>query len=335
MAESSRVWVLRNDRVESVHRISAAVVDGSGDLAFSTGDPQLRTYFRSSAKLLQAIPFIESAGDEVFGLTPGEVAVIASSHNGEKMHTDAVYSILSKIGLKEEDLFCGPHEPINPAAAEALRAAGRKPTSVHNNCSGKHAGILALCVLNGWPVKGYQLAGHRAQERIFGVIAEATDQRVSSIEYGTDGCGIPTFYLSITQMALAYSRLMAWAKQGGERGRAVEKIIGAIREEPLMLDGTGGFSTDLAKATSGRIIGKVGAEGLFCIGVPREGLGIAIKVEDGNRRATSAAAVETLKALGLLAEGELESLSRHHRPVIANHQGAIVGNLSPEIHFKG
>jgi L-asparaginase II len=331
MRSCCNVLIPRSERIESIHRVSVAVVDLKGDIIMSAGDPQLHTYFRSSAKPLQVIPLLEAGGAEAFGFDSRELAVMSASHDGEEIHTDAVLSILSKIGLEEHHLFCGPHDPYFIPAGKALSRAGKAPTSAHNNCSGKHSGMLALSVLNGWPVEGYQLPEHQVQKRIFEVISGATDIPVSSIEYGIDGCGIPTFYLSVYQMAVAYSRFADWAKENGKRGDAVRKLIRAIREEPVMLEGTTGFSSALAAATDARVIGKVGGEGLFCIAVPEEGIGLALKVEDGNRRATSPAAVELLRTMKLISGKELECLSDHHSPVLYNHQGTEIGKLKSEI----
>jgi L-asparaginase II len=327
----ARVRALRGGNVESVHRIAAAVVDETGGLLLSLGDPELMTYYRSAAKPLQVIPLLEAGGETAFDFTSAELAVMAASHNGEKVHTDTVFSILSKIGLGEQNLFCGPHDPINEAANAALRAEGRSPTRVHNNCSGKHAGMLALCVLEGWPTEGYERPDHPLQRRIFEVIAEATRQEVSMVPHGVDGCGVPTFYCALRRMAGAYARLCAWSKTDGNRGDAVRRLFRAIREEPVLLDGTGGFGTDLVLATGGRMIGKVGAEGLFCIAVPQEGLGIAVKVEDGSRRATYPAVVELLKEMKLLARKEVDALAAHHRPVVLNRQQTEVGRIEPEV----
>jgi len=331
MRSCCNVLITRSEKVESTHRVSAVAVDEKGDLIMSAGDPQLHTYFRSSAKPLQVIPLIEAGGAETFGFTSRELAVMSASHDGEEIHTDAVLSILSKIGLEEQHLFCGPHDPYFIPASKALSREGKAPTSVHNNCSGKHSGMLAFSILNGWPVEGYQLPEHQVQRHIFEIISEASDIPVSSIAYGIDGCGIPTFYLSVYQMAVAYGRFAVWAKENGKRGDAVRKLIGAIGEEPVMLEGTTGFSSALAAATGARVIGKVGGEGLFCIAVPEEGVGLALKVEDGNRRATSPAAVELLRSMKLISGEELECLSDHHSPILYNHQGTEIGRLKPEI----
>ncbi len=317
--------------MESLHRVSVAVVDDKGDLILSAGDTGIRTYFRSSAKLLQAIPLLEAGGRKAFGFTAREVAVMAASHDGEKIHTETVFSILSKIGLEEKQLFCGPHEPYHLPASIELRNEGRIPTSVHNNCSGKHSGMLAMCVLKGWEVDGYQKADHPVQKRIFDVVAEAVSQAPSEMEYGVDGCGVPTFYLSVHQMALAYSRLAIWSKTEDNRGNAVNELLEAVREAPVMIEGTGGFCSELIRATGGRIIGKVGGEGIFCITVPDDGLGIALKVEDGNRRAISPAVVELLKTMKLVGSDEVDRLAPYHTPTITNHQGDEVGRITPEM----
>ncbi len=331
MSSTCHVIVPRSEKVESIHNVSLAVIRENGDLVLSAGNPDVRTYFRSSAKPLQALPLIEAGGEKRFGFTSPELAVMSASHDGEKIHTDAVRSILSKIGLGEENLYCGPHDPYHIPSSIALRREGREPTRFHNNCSGKHSGMLALAILEGWPVEGYHLAEHPVQRRVFEVVSEALEQPVSSLEYGTDGCGIPTFHLSVRQMATAYCRFAKWAKSEGDRGDAVRRLVRAISEAPVWVEGTTGFSSDLAIVTGGRIIGKVGGEGMYCMSIPDEGLGLALKVEDGNRRATSPAAVELLRVLDLINEQELQTLARHHSTPIINHQGTEIGRLKPEI----
>jgi L-asparaginase II len=330
-ASRCEVAVSRSGKVESVHRVSFAVVDEAGKLLLSAGESGMRTFFRSSAKPLQALPLLEAGGEQAFGLDSAEIAVTSASHDGEKVHIDTVGSILSKIGLEERYLFCGPHDPYSIQAARALAREGKEPARLHNNCSGKHSGMLAMCVLNGWQVEGYQLPDHPVQRHIFDVVAQAVDQPASALEYGTDGCGVPTFYLSILQMAVAYGSLSRWSKTEGGRGDAVRRLFRAIRERPVLLEGSTGFSSALSSATDGRVVGKVGGEGLFCIVVPQEGLGAAIKVHDGNRRATSPAAVELLRTLGVIRERELLALSAHHSPTLVNHQGMEIGRLCPQI----
>ncbi len=331
MSSTCQVIVPRSEKVESIHRVSLSVVGANGEMVLSAGNPNLRTYFRSSAKPLQALPLLEAGGEEKFGFTSPELAVMSASHDGERIHTDTVRSILSKIGLVEENLYCGPHDPYHVPSSIALRREGREPTRFHNNCSGKHSGMLALAVLEGWPIEGYHLAEHPVQRRVFEVVSEALEQPASSLEYGTDGCGIPTFHLSVRQMAFAFSRFARWARSEGDRGDAVRRLIRAIAEAPVLVEGTTGFSSDLVAVTGGRIIGKVGGEGLYCMSIPDEGLGLALKVEDGNRRATSPAAVELLRVMNLITDRELRALTHHHSTPIINHQGTEIGRLKPEI----
>ncbi len=334
MASFSTVTVPRSGNVESVHRVSVAVVNERGERIRSTGDPGIRTYFRSAAKPLQVLPLIEAGGQEAFGFTSAELSVMSASHDGENIHIETVRSILVKIGLEERNLFCGPHEPYHVPTTIALRKAGKDPISLHNNCSGKHAGMLAMAVLMGWPVEGYQLPDHPVQREVFRIISDATGLPVPSIAYGTDGCGIPTFHLPLMEMAKAYGSLSAWSKEESARGHAVRKLMRAVAEEPVLLEGTTGFSSDLVAATGGKVFGKVGGEGMYCMAVPGAGIGIALKVEDGNRRATTPAAVEILRMMSLIDERELEALSGYHRPVIRNHQGTEIGRLTPELHLE-
>ncbi|HWQ35376.1 MAG TPA: asparaginase [Blastocatellia bacterium] len=330
------VEVTRGELVEARHRGFIAVVDGHGKLIASLGDISTRTWYRSAAKPFQTIPLISSGAADHFRLTPRELAVATASHSGEAIHLEAVASILSKIGLAESALRCGAHAPFDADAAQRLSEAGEEPSALHNNCSGKHAGMLALAGFLNEPVDDYLNPTHPVQQQIRAVLAQFADVQPDEISLAVDGCSAPVFGLSIEAMARSYARLVA-AEQTGlpENLRlAAGRVLSAMREYPEMIGGTQGrLDTDLMRAARGRIISKVGAEGVQLLGVlPGDdyphGLGIAIKIEDGDtRRARDPVVIETLRQSGLLDQSQLRQLDQYAHSVIRNHRQLEVGEV--------
>ena len=281
----SRVVVERAGLLESAHRLHVAVVDSGGRLTASVGDAQRVVFCRSAAKPLQAVPLVDDKVADRFGLTTEELALCCASHNGEPEHQSLARSILSKAGLDESDLECGPHLPFDGAAAEALLRTGGSPTSIHNNCSGKHAGMLALAVAHGWPTRGYVRRDHPVQERMIAEVARWTNLQESEIGLGRDGCGVVSFAVPLARLAGAFARL------GGADGPA-GAIVSAMCAHPFLVAGTGRFGTALGQAAGDRLFGKTGAEGVFAVGATDGTFGMAAKVEDGAKRATPVAVLQ-------------------------------------------
>src|SRR5262245_10275271 len=288
------VEVWRGALVESRHRVSVAVCDPSGLLRARCGDTDLVMYARSSIKPLQALPLVEDGAADRFDLTSAELALCCASHSGEPRHVGAAESILRKIGASEEALACGPHAPFHEPSAGALRAAGREPSRLHNNCSGKHAGMLALARHHGWPLAGYQLFEHPVQQRMLNEVARWTDVAPDEILTAVDGCGVATFGAKLRDFALGFARFAAAARRG-ESGPA--RIAAAMTRNPEYVGGSGRFCTALIRVTAGRLFVKVGAEGVFLAGAPGAELGVALKVEDGAQRAAEPALIAVLRAL--------------------------------------
>jgi len=322
------VNVTRGSLVESRHRGDLAVVDTAGRLVYSRGDPHLVTYWRSSAKPFQALTLVEEGGPGCFGLTARELAVIVSSHGGEEEHVQTVASVLAKTGCAESDLLCGAAAPLYAPAAENLMRAKVPFRAVHNNCSGKHAGMLALCRLKGWSPAGYTDPGHPLQRHTLAVIADLTGVLAAQIAIGVDGCGVPVFGLPLSGMALAYARLARpEALASGARRRALAAIRAAMVEHPFFVAGTGRLDTALMEATAGRLAAKVGAEGVYCVAGP--GQGLALKIEDGGNRPLGPAVIQSLRDLGWLTDEESARLEPFWHPAIRNHRGEVVGALEP------
>lgn len=336
------VEVTRGPVVESVHRGHFVAVDGDGRVVASLGAPGVVTYVRSAAKPIQALPLITTGGADRFGVEPHELAVACGSHNGEEIHTRAAASLLSKAGLDPSHLKCGAHEPYGKGAAEALRAQGRKPTPLHNNCSGNHAGLLALAVHLGSPPESYDQPGGRAQREVFAAIARFSGVAAGELRFATDGCGIPAFALPLRAIALMHARLAAPPRDFDDAERAAcGRVVSAMLAHPELVEGDGELDTEVMRAGGGRLVSKVGAEGIYAAAVLPSGrwpagLGLACKIEDGDRgdRARPRAAVELLRQLGLLPAELPGVLAQLADPFIRNHRGDHVGRYTPAFRLR-
>jgi L-asparaginase II len=286
------VRLIRGDVVESVHRAAIAVVDPNGRLVASFGRPGLVSFMRSSAKPMQAVPLIESGAAKAFGFGSKEIAIATGSHNGEPEHTDLVLKMLERAGLGPEALRCGRHAPYGKEAAARI---GDRFTSLHHNCSGKHAAMLAVCAHRGWDIPSYQAPDHPLQREILRVVAGETGLLPRRIGLGVDGCGVPNFAVPVRAAARAFARLMDPAAAEGPRRATLTTIRDAMLKEPQMIAGTGRLDTDLMNAANGNLIVKGGAEAFYGAGLRREKLGIAIKIEDGAARAVPSALAAVLR----------------------------------------
>ena len=329
--------VLRGDFVESGHRGDAAVVDEGGRLLAAGGEPGRPIFPRSAAKPFQALPLIASGGAERFRLGAAEIALMCASHGGEPRHVRVAARLLSHGGFSARDLVCGPQEPMDPTSARLLARRQEKPTKLHNNCSGKHAGLLLACRSLGLPPKGYWKVGHPLQVEIRQRIARLGSVPEERMEVAVDGCGLPVLSMPLSALALAYARLVSDSVSGetpAEReGR--RSICAAMWERPEMVAGRERFTTDFLSAERDRSIGKEGAEAVYAIGIraPRNepSIGIAFKIEDGGTRARDAVALSLLERLGLLSSRARRGLARYAAPAIVNAAGDAVGSIRAEV----
>jgi L-asparaginase II len=324
------VEVWRGGLVESVHCGGIAVADARGRTLRAHGDPQASTFLRSAAKPAQALPVIAAGAVERFRLTEAEIAVIIGSHGGEPMHIEAVGSILEKIGLPESALQCGAHAPFHRPSAQFLREAGRRPSALHNNCSGKHAGMLALARMLQAPVERYLEEGHPVQRRIREVIGLLSGTPADEIPAAVDGCSAPTFALSLAAAATLYARLVEPQGLPADLAAAATRAVAAMRHHPEMVAGTDRLCTDLMRAGEHGLIAKIGAEGFYGLAWLEEGRGrgAALKIGDGEGdRARPAAALALLRAEGVLPAAAADALVDQHAPPIRNHRGLVVGRL--------
>lgn len=325
--DSFRVEATRGSAVESVHRVSAAVVDADGRLLAACGDPHLVTFWRSAAKPFQTLPLIEDGVVERFGLTDEELAIATASHSSEDFHLAAVDRFLAKIGLGEEHLACGPHLPLSAEVARQATRAGVVMTPRWSNCSGKHTGLLALAQHHDWPLVGYERAGHPVQDRILTVVEAWTGMSRHDLVLAVDGCTTVCFGLPLNRMALGYARF------GAATDPAPRRLWRAITGRPDLIAGTGRLCTLLMEIWPGEIFAKVGADGIYCAAVPSRRWGVALKVEDGDFRSSGIALVGVLRRLlardGRLGEVEarLAELTEFADPPLRSTRGTVVGQL--------
>lgn len=278
------VALVRGGVTESIHRGRYAVCDPTGRILASAGDADALCFPRSALKPFQALPLILSGAADAFGLADEELAVACASHYGEDEHLVAVRSLLEKAGLTEDDLDNGPHPPTHPRAAEELIRRREKPRKIHGNCSGKHAGMLAVCKHLGWETRGYRDVKHPLQVWIKAVISELCDTPEDSIASGTDGCGAPAFALPLRSIATGFARLATGENLPEDVALAVLRIRDAMRTNPHLVAGTG--NTDTVVMETSDLVTKRGADGVWACG-SESGWGFVLKVTDGAERAVA------------------------------------------------
>ncbi len=331
------VEVWRGPMVESRHRGHIVAVTGDGRVVAALGHTDVMAYLRSAAKPFQAIPLVVSGAADKFGFNEQEIALACASHNGEPLHTGTVAGMLRKIGLDSNALKCGTHEPFNVEVTRALRSSGRQPNVLHNNCSGKHAGFLALALHLNAPAATYDQPDNLIQQQVLASVARFAGVPTSEIVLATDGCGAPVFGLSLRVMALMFARLVAPPLTWDEATRqASQRIAAAMMNFPEAVGGRAErLDTKIMQASPGRLVSKIGAEGVYTVGVLPcdkwpQGLGLAVKIEDGeDRRARPVVVIEAMRQLGILDESALALLAPYARLAIRNHRGDMVGEVRP------
>ncbi|HEY2032445.1 MAG TPA: asparaginase [Rhizomicrobium sp.] len=326
MANPILVEITRGPLVESVHRGAVAIANAKGEIVFSLGDIEATTFPRSSLKMVQALPLVESGAADAFGLSSEEIALACASHSGEPMHTTRVAKWLERIGCTEHDLACGAHPSRVEAVNDEMIRQGEKPTRIYNNCSGKHTGFLTVC--RHWDVatKGYELHDHPLQVAIAKALGELAGIN-GDIPYGIDGCVAPAFALPISSFARVLAKYADPSSQPLQRGAAMKQIVAAMIAHPDLVAGTGRSDTILMRAANNRIATKAGAEAYYAAIIPEAGLGIALKIDDGAGRAAETAIAAILDKLGVLTDDK----AAHEiiRAPIPNTRGKIVGERRP------
>lgn len=329
----------RNGIVESIHYGAAAVVTEDGSLFAKIGDPQTRTFLRSSAKPFQCIPLLEMGGKEKFQLSGEELAVVCASHSGTDQHLRTIVGLQNKIGVTESDLLCGTHLPADMASRKKLQDQGRSPSQNHHNCSGKHTGMLGQAALLGVPITKYTEITHPVQQGILTVFSEMCGVDKEDIPLGRDGCSVPTFAIPLYHAAWAWAKLVNPVSLSPLRAESCRQITGAMTSHPFHVAGPGRLDTRLMELAPGKIISKAGAEAFQAIGVypnviqpGSPAMGIALKIAGGDlgKRARDAVTLEILRQLGILTNEELQQL-RDVGPIQAsrNHAGILIGEARP------
>jgi len=323
-----RVW--RGENIESLHEGFIAVVDREGEIRAGYGNTVYSTFLRSSAKPFQLYPLLVKGGVDRFSFTAEEITVMCASHTGQPEHVDRVRSILGKIGLDESYLQCGSHAPLYAPEAERILRKGGNFEQVHNNCSGKHSGMLAQAVVYEADFKTYLSISNPVQQHILRAISLFSDVPADELPAGVDGCSAPIYLVPLNKMALMYARLA----QGADHH--LRTIRDSIINNPFFIGGDSRFDTAFMKATGGRFISKTGAEGVQCVGIidggPRPectGWGLAVKILDGSLRAKGPAAIEALEQLGVLTNDDRAALKDLAAQDIVNHAGIRAGRIEP------
>lgn len=313
--------------MESVHEVAACAIGADGSVAFSTGDIEKPVYLRSTAKPFIAAAAIAAGVREKFEIQPHEIAVMAASHTGEPFHVAAARSILYKIGMDESALQCGAHLPYNAEAAADLQRRGIEPTPIYNNCSGKHAGILALCKAIGADPAMYLRADNPAQQRILELCARVSDEDAATMPLGVDGCGIPVYATPLRNAALSFLRLATLANGLSEEDAAALRIVrDSMIAHPEYVSGTDEFDTVLMQSTERTLACKSGAEGVHGTAVIGRG-GLVVKVLDGTSRARGPAVLSILRSLDWITASALKELHAFERPQLQNRAGTHVGEV--------
>jgi L-asparaginase II len=326
--------VIRGETIESVHSGHVSIINGDGKTVFEVGDPSTVTYFRSAAKPFQALPFITSGAADAFAFTEKEIALACASHSGEVVHVAIAARMLAKIGCAESDLKCGTHLPFSEVDSKHLQRSGEEPTQLHNNCSGKHAAMLAFAKHIDADIGTYDSSDNHIQKRILKCISDFTEVPEGDIAVGIDGCAVPNFAVSVRAMAKSAINLVHPAEFHETIQAASSRVVSAMTEYPELIGGSNRLDTQLMQAAPGGIISKVGADGVWLCGIlPCEkwptGLGIALKIADGDdHRARPVVAVEILRQLGILTAGDLIDIS----PMpIKNRCGDAVGRVTASL----
>lgn len=321
--------VTRSGRVESEHYGQLAIVHADGQVERAFGDIEIATYLRSSSKPFQAIACLDSGAADQFRWTDEDVAVVCSSHSAEPMHLEQIRSLWKRAGLVEDDLKLGPHAPNNEDARDELIRSSKSPTKIHNNCSGKHTGMLSACVVKGWPKDNYLERDHPVQQANLRNVGQLLDMDGANIPTGIDGCGVPSFYLPVSKIAQLFAQLATDAKRTPDLHPHVARVSLAMRSHPQLLSGTGHLSDRLGKKLGMRVVGKSGAEGVFGLGIPELGLGLAVKFSDGSPRAVPAVLCRVLR--DYLPDAPWDEIEPAINPPILNTRDAKVGTIEAAI----
>lgn len=342
--------LIRGSIVEATHFGSIAVVDSTGKLLHSYGDPDTVAFLRSSAKPFQALPFVEQGGVEHYNYTQAELALSCASHETAQFHLDTLQGMQKKTGIEEHNLQCGPHLPSDPGKLREVIIQNIRPTANFNNCSGKHTSMLAFAKMRGLALENYLAFDHPIQQEILKTFSEMCGIAMDKVALGVDGCSAPNFAIPLVNAALGMARICDPRNLSEARAVACKKITAAMCAHPEMVSNYGEFDCELMKIGEGKIVTKRGAEGFQIIGLMpgvygEKGVGIAFKVNDGDKssmndklevsaRVRPPVTLEILKQLNALNEAQLQSLAKFGpAKILKNYAGLVTGKLHPVFHL--
>lgn len=325
MSNPVLVETLRGDLVENRHRGSIVVCDPRGRRVLAIGDADRLVYPRSAIKALQALPLVESGAADHYRLDASELALACSSHNAEPEHVNRVLGWLQRLDLHQDNLECGAHPPLHQPSADALLRAGDMAGRAHNNCSGKHAGMLCTARHLGEDPRGYIERDHPVQQRWFDALGDMAGVDMRVLPWNRDGCGIPVIAMPLAAIATAYARFAVPDELPAPRATALDRIATAIGGQPFMVAGSGRLCTEIMRLTGRRVLVKTGAAGVYTAALPEPGLGLALKIDDGLGDAAEVALLGALRRLGALHADEVDALAARCRVEITNTRGVITG----------
>ncbi|WP_196259293.1 asparaginase [Pelagibacterium limicola] len=317
----------RGNWVENRHRGAFCLCDSRGNIAISMGDIDRPIFPRSAIKVMQALPMFETGAVGKFALDDETLSLACASHHGEPDHVAVARRALAAADLSVDDLECGAHPPSNSAARKALEEKGEKPSALHNNCSGKHAGMLSVARALGIDTKGYVERGHEVQKRVRAAVETVIGEELTEDRCGTDGCSIPTWASPLKSFAQGFARMATGEGLPENMAGAAQKLFDAATAHPHLIAGTDTFDTDAMAAFDGRLMVKIGADGVFCGAVRNTGLGFALKCDDGNLQAATVMIAAILQGIAEPDEKALVVLRRYAQKPMSNWRGIEVGVL--------
>ena len=335
-AQPDLVHALRGSTIESLHRGALAIVDADGRLLQALGDIDRPIFPRSACKVLQALPLVASGAADALGLIDEELALACASHGGEPRHVATAAAMLAKAGLTASALECGAHWPSFDGALKALAREGGAPGALHNNCSGKHSGFVCVGCLMARAagrepaefVRGYLRPDHPVMREVTAALAAATGADLARAPVGTDGCSIPTYAIPLRQLAHGFARVATGIGLSADHARAARRLRQAVARAPFFVAGSGRFDTRVMERLGERVFCKVGAEGVFCAALPEAGLGVAIKIDDGNNsRACEVVMAAVIEARVRLDDDERAFMRGFSDVPLVNWNGIEVGRL--------
>ena len=334
MVEFPKLLVVQRGREEeSFHRGRAVVVTEAGERILSMGDVEATVFPRSCLKPIQALPLVASGAAEKYSLSDAEIALACGSHGGSPLHVATAQSILKKIGLSADALECGVHWPLDSVESRALAARGEEPTVLHNNCSGKHCGFLAVGAVRGLDVAGYINASHPVMREVTSAISLLTGVELHESQACIDGCAIPAFSMPLVSIATGFARLGTGKGLSPSLASSVSRIRSAIVQNPAMLSGKGRADTRISEVCQGEVFVKSGAEGVMAASIPALGYGLAVKIDDGAQRAATAVManllLQVLQKHELATAKAMEVLQSYARFPLKNWNGTTVGSVEP------